>query len=430
MKKLLLFITIFILFGVTNVYAIDRDPINSVAFTFNEPLPGQEIKNVTNCTAVPTDSIQDCLGVWMVTDPNGSIGSMITGYSAATGVFLEDTTYYLLPIVETKSGYSVDLDNPNFYKFNGKNGIQSITLANSNFTYTFNTYKIKIEREADKALTISNIDIVDKSEKSETIEDPSYKGLNANLSAKFHNLNDYIKYQITVLNETNSYVKLSKSDIKLPKSNYVAYNYEMDNKAIAPNSSKTIFVTMKYKTEKPIAQNSCNNYVEKNSTSIMYRSNLVENPETSNYILIALLLVIVIISATVISIKSKNKNIQLFMIIFTLSAIGIIPMTTMADDDGLTINTQVEIDNNQCTMKVNGECVRSEAGVKWKDWYSAHTDLFDTNDLEPTCKYVIPDVLEFDGTTVTYANDNGNSLVQTTDYNITVLCPDKITSNE
>ena len=427
MKKLLLFITIFLLFGITNVYAAAEQPsINSVNFTFDIPNPGDEIKNVTTCTATPDNSLNSCTATWIISDPNGSIGDYLTGYSEAKGVFLEDTTYYLLPIVIAKNNYTIKLDNQDLYKFNGENGEQSITMANSSFTYTFNTYKVKIKKDADRSITISNIDIVDKSEKSEAIDEPSYRGLNANLSAKFHNLNDYIKYELTILNETNSYVKLDKNDIKLPKSDYVTYEYEMDNKAISPNSSKTIYVIMKYKNLKEIAQDSCKNYVENNSTSIFYRDNIVENPQTSNYILISLLLVIILISTTIISVKSKNKNIQLFMIILTLSAIGIIPLSTFANDNELQISTSVEIDNNQCTMKVNGECVRTDAGVKWKNWYTSHTDLFNTNELEDGCSYVIPDVLRYykDGT-IEYADGSGNTLVQTKDYDITKQCPEQ-----
>ena len=422
MKKLLIFITIFFLFGITNVYA--TTPVESINFSFDIPNPGDKIEKINNCNVTPANSIDGCTATWIISDPNGSVGGYLTGYSEATGVFLEDTTYYLLPVGDIKTGYRIDYDNPDLFKFNGENGTQSITLANSSFTYTINTYKVKIQKNSDRSIAISNIDIIDKSEKSETIDEPSYRGLNANLSAKFHKINDYIKYELTILNETNSYVKLDKNDIKLPKSEYVAYEYEMDNKAISPNSSKKIYVTMKYKKLKEISQNSCKNYVENNSTSIFYRDNIVENPQTSNYILISLLLVIILISTTVISVKSKNKNIQLFMIILTLSAIGIIPISTFANDNELQISTNVEIDNNQCTMKVNGECVRTDAGVKWKDWYTTHSDLFDTNDLQVGCAYVISDVLRtYQDGTIEYADGSGNSLVQTKEYTIFKHCP-------
>ena len=418
MKKLLLFITIFLFLGVTNVYAQD---ITSVDFNFKVPKAGEEIKNVTTCTATPVDSINSCAGVWIVSDPNGSINNIITGYSEATGVFLEDTTYYLLPTVLMKNGYSLSNDS-NTIKFNGEPGTQSITMANSNFTSTFNIYKIKIAKDTEKSITISNIDIVDKSEKSESLYNPTYKGLNANLSAKFHNVNDFIKYEITILNETNSYVKLNKNDIKLPNSEFVTYDYEMDNTAINPNSAKKIYVTMKYTSKKDIAQNSCNNYVEDNSTSIMYRDNIVENPQTSNYVLIGVLLVVIIISTTIITIKSKNKNIQMFMIIFTLSVIGLLPVTTLANSNQLKINTKVEIDNNQCTVKINGECVRTETGVKWKDWYNDHSDLFTSSALTNDCSLQITDILTYSNGTVTYADGSGNTLVQPKDYTIQKIC--------
>ena len=426
MKKLLLFITIFLFLGITNVQAMvdsSPTPIDSVNFSFTVPNPGDKIEKINTCTAIPNNSLEGCTATWMISDSNSSIDNYLTGYKETTGVFLEDTTYYLLPVVNPKPNYKISHNNPNIYTFNGEEGTQSITIGNSNFTYTFNTYKVKIQKDTDRSITISNIDIIDKSEKSETIDNPSYRGLNANLSAKFHNLNDYIKYELTILNETNSYIKLNKNDIKLPDSDFIKYEYEMDNKAIEPNSSKKIYVTMKYSNLKEIPQNSCNNYIENSSTSILYRDNIIENPQTSNYILISLLLVIILISTTIISVKSKNKNIQLFMIIITLSAIGLIPLGIYANDNELKINTNIEIDNNQCTMKINGECVRTETNIKWKNWYNTHSDLFDINDLEDNCSYVIPDVLRLnkDGI-IDYEDDNGNSLVQPKDYNIIKQC--------
>jgi hypothetical protein len=309
----------------------------------------------------------------------------------------------------------MDYDNPNIYKYNGNNGEQSITIANSNFTYAFNIYKVKIGQDTEKSITISNIDIVDKSEKSESIYNPTYKGLNANLSAKFHNINDYIKYEITILNETNSYVKIDKSDINLPNSEYVTYDYEIDNKAISPNSAKKIFVTMKYTTKKDISQRSCDNYIENNSTSIMYRDNIIENPQTSNYVLITVLLIVIIISTTIITIKSKNKNIQMFMIIFTLSLIGLIPVTTMANNNQLKINTKVEIDNNLCTVKIDGQCVRTEASIKTKDWFNQNKDLILSN--AGTTSFTIPGVLKYNNGEITYLDDNnGNSIIKPEEY--------------
>ena len=418
MKRILLFITIFLFLGMTNVYASDPyQNINSINYSFDVPKAGDEIKNINTCTSTPSNAIKSCTGVWVVSDPNGNINDIITGYSEAKGVFLEDTTYYLLPIISLENDYRLDTDNPNMFKFNGNNGDQSITIANSKFTYSFNIYKVKIGQEKEKSVTISNIDIVDKSEKSETLYNPTYKGLNANLSAKFHNINDYIKYEITILNETNSYVKLNKSDIKSPNSDYVTYDYEIDNKAINPNSAKKIYVTMKYTTKKEISKDSCNNYVENNSTDIMYRDNIIENPQTSNYILISVLLVVIIISTTIITIKSKNKNIQMFMIIFSLSLIGIVPMTTLANDNNLKINTKVEIDNNQCTLKINGQCVRSEANIKAKDWYNQNKDLLESIDTDNSIE--IPGILRYYDGNVTYLDgNNGNSIMQSDTYTV------------
>ena len=423
MKKLLLFITTILLLGITNVYATQpASRIESITYTFDVPVAGQKIEKVTNCTATPSNSIKSCEGIWIVSDPNGSVGD-ITGYSEATGLFLEDTTYYLLPLTQTKSNYILDYDNPNIYKFNGVEGTQSITIANNYFSYSLNIYKVKISKNDSKPLTISNIDIVDKSEKAESNKELTYKGLNANLNARFHNINDYIKFEITVLNQTSNFVKLDKNDIKLPKSEYVTYSFEMDDKAINPNSSKKIYVKMQYTNKTSIPENSCNNYIENKSTAIAYRDNIVENPKTSNYVLIALLLVIVLIIAVLIETKTKNKNIQLFTILLSLSIVGIIPLSTIASNNELKINTNVEIDNNQCVVKVNGECVRTEANIKWNKWYNDHMDLFTSSSIDPECSLAIPDVLTYDDGTVTFADGNGNTLVKPQEYSIVKRCP-------
>ena len=421
MKKLVLIITIFLFLSITNVYA--ETNIDSINLSFDIPQPGEEIKNINTCTATPSNSVDSCSGVWLKADPNGTFSNYLNGYSEATGVFLEDTTYYLFPTVSLKNSYTMDFENENIFNFNNSNGTKSITLNLPSHSFSFNIYQVKVQKETNRSITISNVDIIDKSEKSESIGDPTFKGAAVNLNARFHNINDYIKYEITILNETNSYIKLNKNDIKLPKSDFVTYDYEIDDKAISPNSSKKVYITMKYTKLKPISEDSCNNYIEDNTTRIAYRDNIVENPQTSRYILLSVLLVVVIISATIITIKSKNKNIQMFMILFTFSIIGIIPLSTSANNNKLIINTYIEVDNNQCVMKINGQCIRTTANIKVKDWYNQYFNNIKSlyPDIE-VCPTTISNILEYSKGTVTYFDDSGNTLIQPSNYNIIVNC--------
>ena len=57
--------------------------------------------------------------------------------------------------------------------------------------------------KAKDGLTVENLEYVEKSELAEVIEDATFQDLSISINLRFHNLNDYVKYKITIKNDTD-----------------------------------------------------------------------------------------------------------------------------------------------------------------------------------------------------------------------------------
>ena len=88
---------------------------------------------------------------------------------------------------------------------------------------------------------------------TEEIDTPSFKGLNVAFNVRFKNINDSIKYRITLKNKTNKDYKISDEIESFQPSKYIKYEYEFDNneKIVAKGTEKVLYVTLTYNNELP-----------------------------------------------------------------------------------------------------------------------------------------------------------------------------------
>ena len=170
--------------------------------------------------------------------------------------------------------------------------------------------------------------------------DPTIEDLTLGFDVTLIKLNDYVKYNLVIQNNTDEDYYLNVENFN--KSNYVTYGYSFsDNKnTIKANSTKTVYVTIKYNTEVPEEQLT-NGYEEENRL-ILTSGNEV-NPKTGqiNLVIILSLAVVALIAAYVIFDK-KTKQITLSILLLAiLLPIGIKALTELT----ITVNTRVIIVN-------------------------------------------------------------------------------------
>ncbi len=104
--------------------------------------------------------------------------------------------------------------------------------------------------------------------------DPTFSSLNLNLDVSFTNLNDYITYEVNIVNNTDKDYEIATGE-DFSTSEYIKYEYSIndDSNVIKANSSKTMYVSVRYYKVVPLDIIQNRPYTENNNVVI----NLTDN---------------------------------------------------------------------------------------------------------------------------------------------------------
>ena len=100
-------------------------------------------------------------------------------------------------------------------------------------------------------LEIVSFEFDSKSADAESLSDPTFDGLAVNVDVQFHTLNDFIKYKITLKNNTDKDYDISATQ---NLSEYVVVGFETKNneeKVLKANSTMELYFLIKYTKEVP-----------------------------------------------------------------------------------------------------------------------------------------------------------------------------------
>ena len=206
-------------------------------------------------------------------------------------------------------------------------------------------FSIKAEEQQVK---IDSIKLIEKSETADIINEPMYSNLNINFDAKFKEINDYVKYEVTVANEEVAVYLLSYNK-EFESSEYIKYEVELtdENKILKENSKINFLVTITYLQEIPDELLEENMYLETNTLELLLEGKeqlRITNPQTSNNLEIILGILIVIfigIAYTTMNDKKINKTLSIILIIASV----LLPITAFAIEiQNITVNTAVLIE--------------------------------------------------------------------------------------
>lgn len=194
-----------------------------------------------------------------------------------------------------------------------------------------------IDVYAAEKVSIESITLNSKSDYAEIVKEASYDGLTISFEVKFHEINDYAKYDIVINNPTNIDYEISEDT---GKNEYIKYKYEFqdNNNIVKKNSKKHLSITVLYDKEVPQELITDDNYIvaEKLMVYLKDEDNIL-NPNTlSNYLLLVLLLGILLVPIILYMYK-KSLNKKLYIIIIVLI---MIPISIYAAE-----KLSIEIDN-------------------------------------------------------------------------------------
>ena len=204
--------------------------------------------------------------------------------------------------------------------------------------------------KADSGLIIEKIEYDSKTDLAEVVEEPTFEENKINLNVRFYNLNDYIKYKITLKNDTDKDYEIS-SEVDLTE--YITIGFEpldSNDNLLKSNSTKTVYFIIKYANEVPLEEfenSSAITTEEVKSIELSVKDNTIvvetKNPYTkSSFSLV--LGVIAFISAITIAILLKNKKKFKGIVAVLIVGIMAIPISIFAlDKITIEVDSKIEI---------------------------------------------------------------------------------------
>ena len=197
---------------------------------------------------------------------------------------------------------------------------------------------------AAEGVGIESVTVDSKSTGTVIVNPATFEGLSLKSDVKFNNVDDYVKYKLVIKNDTATDYELTEST---SSSSYITYEYSYDdgNKVLTANSSKTMFITIKYSSSVPASEFTAGNYTETKSITINLDTGTDEItvPSTIDGLYCYLVLLIGTLVFAIALFKATNNKRYLTLVLVSMV---LIPLNIHAIEKlKLTIESKVEITN-------------------------------------------------------------------------------------
>lgn len=273
--------------------------------------------------------------------------------------------------------------------------------------------------------------------KGETIEleEATVNDKTVNLNLRMTNIDDEIRYKIDIKNETKEDYEINKNNINI-SSDYLDYALESDdNNIIKANTSKTVYLRVKYSNEVDQSKFVNGVYQDNITMKLNLRTNDdIPNPKTGLPYLIIISFLLIISGLTLIVFKKKKLSTLTILIGIILLPIGVKALNSYE----IIVDSKVEITNirNYKVTFINCRSENSEVfeyvnGMTWREYFNSHlyTELLnsisvndnvvrDTNFIDLSHNRIRLLSLECDESTPNCLNEENNYQVVSIDDKI------------
>lgn len=183
-----------------------------------------------------------------------------------------------------------------------------------------------IRVDAKELVNIKSISLIEKSDSVEETKNPDFKKYDLNVGLTFINVNDYVKYKVTIENNDNVdyQINIDNSDKHL--------SYSLNNNTLKSKSVSSYELTVKY--NKSISKSELDKQLT--SKSVIRLDKKIQNPNTNS---VYLVLIFLLIFSITLFILTKNKMIVVPLMVCVIA----IPMIVNAKNLIMTINTEYKI---------------------------------------------------------------------------------------
>ena len=248
---------------------------------------------------------------------------------------------------------------------------------------------------AKDGLTVEKLEYVEKSELAEVLEDATFKDLSISINLRFHNLDDYVKYKITIKNDTNKDYDLN-SEEKL--TDYIKMKFEgleKDDEILKANSTKTFYLIIYYAVPVPKEEFKIGSTLVYEETKTIDFSPKEVNPYTST-LPIMVISILVASGLTLTFFISKKKALKATMVVLIIATMFLPLRPTALEKITLDVNSKVEIKHPSFFFEtswpthINKEVLFDE-GMTWQEFLDSE---YNTLGWTPTEYEIISHVSE------------------------------------
>ena len=217
-----------------------------------------------------------------------------------------------------------------------------------------------------KNVEIKNIELIEKSDDVEELAEASFKDLKLNFSLKFTAKDDYAKYKIVLVNNSDKDYEIDNTSTFNTKK-FIRYDYEVENnkKVLKAKEELTINILITYIKELEDSDFVDGFYKETNSVSLeLVNDNevidnpvikMVTNPNTSTGYKLLVIFAIVLSLSLLILVKNKKNKLLIITILLT------IPLTVYAlEKIKIDVETYIEIERRSYFTLIN-KCQRENS---------------------------------------------------------------------
>jgi len=231
-----------------------------------------------------------------------------------------------------------------------------------------------------ESIEIKDLTFVEKTDTAEIIGEPTFKDNDLNINVRFKKMNDYIKYKMTIKNNTDKEYEINTSK---ELSKYVTMSFkalENEDNIIKADSSKTIYVIITYDKEVPLEDFSNGSIITTPVTQVMELTAKedkivaeIKNPNTKTIFSIATISLLSISIIALAFLKSHKKIVICLILTMTLS----IPLFAYAIDK-ITIDVTSKIEIKHPSFYIDFSWPKKgkveflfEEGMTWEEFMNS-----------------------------------------------------------
>ena len=234
------------------------------------------------------------------------------------------------------------------------------------------------------------------------LENANAQDKKVNLNLRMATKNDEIVYKVVLKNDSTEDYEINKNSIGL-NTDYLEYSLESDkNNIVKANSTKTIYLRVKYKTEVDPSKFVNGEYQDEITMKVNLQSDdTPANPNTGEDLTILIFVLILLIGLAVL-LFGKKKNNKLKVILLVLSLSLIIPFSVNAlCKCEIELNSKVVISNVR-KYKVQFLGCRQfdvkefeyEYGMTWREYFNSQYYTEVVNNSTPDSDFLKTDDFE------------------------------------